>query len=299
MRTLCLGEALVDLVCERPLEDATEADAFVPHFGGAVANQAVHAARLGARVGLLGAAGEDPWGRWLHARLVREGVDADAFALVPGGRTPIAFYTVDADGEPTFDVHGESLGGLYAALAPRVADAVERHDALLVSSNTLVGEPERAVTLDALRLARAGDRPVLVDLNLRLARWPSTASAVEAARVLIPGSFLVKGNLEEGRLLTEEEAPEAVCAALLAAGARHVVLTLGTGGLLLRGGGVDRAVPAVPAHVVDATGAGDAVMGTLVGHLALAGGYAPALAAALPAAAAAGAATCEHPGALR
>ena len=45
--TLCLGDALVDLICERPVADAAEADAFVPRFGGAVANVAVVAARCG------------------------------------------------------------------------------------------------------------------------------------------------------------------------------------------------------------------------------------------------------------
>lgn len=69
MATLCLGEALVDLVCERPVRGLAEADAFVPRFGGAVANAAVMAARRGAAVALAGGAGEDAWGRWLRSRL--------------------------------------------------------------------------------------------------------------------------------------------------------------------------------------------------------------------------------------
>jgi hypothetical protein len=51
-RILCLGEALVDLICERPIASVAEADAFVPHFGGVVANVAVVAARAGAPVAL-------------------------------------------------------------------------------------------------------------------------------------------------------------------------------------------------------------------------------------------------------
>ncbi len=46
---------------------------FTPHFGGAVATAAVIAARAGARIGLAGGAGEDPWGRWLAARLALSG----------------------------------------------------------------------------------------------------------------------------------------------------------------------------------------------------------------------------------
>jgi sugar/nucleoside kinase (ribokinase family) len=49
MPTLCLGEALVDLMCERPVSGLAQADAFVPHFGGAVANVAVFVSACFAR----------------------------------------------------------------------------------------------------------------------------------------------------------------------------------------------------------------------------------------------------------
>ena len=71
MRTLCFGEVLVDLVCEHPVDSPSQADAFVPRFGGDVANAAVTAARAGAEVALAGAAGDDAWGAWLRARLAR------------------------------------------------------------------------------------------------------------------------------------------------------------------------------------------------------------------------------------
>src|SRR5947199_10274239 len=71
--TLCLGEAIVDLVCERPVADPAEADVFHPHFGGAAGNVAHTAAALGADVALAGGAGDDAWGRWLRRRLQRAG----------------------------------------------------------------------------------------------------------------------------------------------------------------------------------------------------------------------------------
>ncbi|MGH2842343.1 MAG: hypothetical protein ACRDKL_01975, partial [Solirubrobacteraceae bacterium] len=53
------------MICERHVARLQEADMFVPHFGGAVANVALLAARAGARTSLAGGAGEDPWGHWL------------------------------------------------------------------------------------------------------------------------------------------------------------------------------------------------------------------------------------------
>ena len=76
---LCLGQALVDLICERPVRSLSEADAFTPHFGGALANAAVAASRAGAEVGLARRRRDDEWGRWLAERLEREGVDLRFF----------------------------------------------------------------------------------------------------------------------------------------------------------------------------------------------------------------------------
>jgi sugar/nucleoside kinase (ribokinase family) len=46
---VCLGEGLIDLICEAPVGSLTEADSFTPHFGGCLANVAVAAARGGDR----------------------------------------------------------------------------------------------------------------------------------------------------------------------------------------------------------------------------------------------------------
>ena len=51
-KILCLGEALVDLICERPVRNLGEADSFRPHFGGALANVAVAASRAGGRAAI-------------------------------------------------------------------------------------------------------------------------------------------------------------------------------------------------------------------------------------------------------
>jgi sugar/nucleoside kinase (ribokinase family) len=298
MVTLCLGEALVDLVCEHPVADLAGADAFVPHPGGAVANVAVTAARHGARVALAGGAGDDPWGAWLRARLEAERVDLRHFALLDGVQTPVAFVTVGPGGEPDFQIYGAGIAGAVGALAGRIEVAVGGSDALFIASNTLVGEAERAVTLAAREHALAHDKPVVFDPNLRVGRWPSAARAAQESLVCVPGAFLVKLNREEARLLTGERDPEAAAASLLAAGARHVVVTLGAQGALLRGGGLRFDAPGVPAQTVNAAGAGDALAGVLLARLAETDFYAPALAAGLPAAVAQAARATERWGAL-
>src|SRR4051812_32817296 len=144
MAVLCLGEARVDLVCERPVSSLIEADAFVPHPGGAMANVAVTAARFGAAVSLAGGAGGDPFGVWLRDRLAGEGVGLEWFALVEGALTPVAFVAVDGGGEPTFLIHGAGIHGAVASAADAPPPAVEHSHALVFAPHTLAEEGQGA-----------------------------------------------------------------------------------------------------------------------------------------------------------
>ena len=297
MRTLCLGEALVDLICERPVASLPEADAFAPHFGGATANVAVIAAKAGGGVALAGGTGDDPWGRWLTDRLGASGVDLTWFAAMEGKQTPVAFVSIDATGEPTYQIYGDAISLALEAVADRLPEAVEQCDGLFFGSNTLVGEHERAFTRAARDRALELGRPVIFDPNLRLHRWRSVTAAAAEANACVPGALLVRCNRAEAEVMTRESDPDAAAAALLKAGAKAVVITLGAEGAILRGA-IKADVPGVPARVVSTVGAGDALMGVLVARLSQTGYYAPAIAAALPEAVAEGARACERWGAV-
>lgn len=279
MRTLCIGDALVDLVCERPAGDLAHATSFTRHPGGATANACVIAARLGADVALAGGAGDDAWGRWLRDGLAAAGVGVEWFELVAGAPTPVALVTVDAAGEPAYLVHG----GVAAALLDLPA-AVEACDALAFASNALVDGGVRAATLAAREQALDQGKPVVVDANLRLRRWANPGRAATELRACLPGAFLVTCNRAEAKMLSGEDDPVRAAEGLLAGGARNVVVTLGADGALLRGE-LRRRVPGVPARVRSAAGAGDAFLGVLLARLGQADYYPPVLAAALPEAA--------------
>lgn len=296
-RTLCLGEVLVDLICEHPVHSLSEADAFVPHFGGSVANVAMLAARAGAPVALASGAGDDAWGRWLRDRLEREGVELSLFGLIAGTQTPLAVVTVSTEGEPHYAIYGEGIATVVHSLSTRVEAAVADSAALFVSSNTLVGAEERAVTMRAREIALELDRPVIFDPNLRLHRWSSHADAAASTNACVPGALLVRCNEAEATVMTGEYDPDRAALALIKAGARLVVITLGDRGAIMRGE-LRANVPGVEVEVVSTIGAGDAVTAVLLARLAAAGFYPPAAAAALGDAVAAGAAACQRWGAL-
>lgn len=275
----------MDLIRESP-------SAYVPHFGGAVANVAVVAARHGATVSLAGRVGEDAWGQWLRERLQREGVDVSWLELAAGRQTPLSLVELAAGGEPSYSIYGDSL-----APPAHAADAVRESAALFVSSNTLVGAEERAVTMRARELALELGRPVVFDPNVRLHRWRSRAEAAAAANSCVPGALLVRANRAEAALMTGEEDPERAAVALAKAGARLVVITFGPDGAILRGE-LRSDAPGVPARALSTVGAGDVLTGILLARLAVSGFYPPAVAAALPEAVEASARACERWGAL-
>jgi sugar/nucleoside kinase (ribokinase family) len=294
---LCWGEAIVDLVCEERGSSIAKADAFRPHFGGALANIAVAARRAGAEAALAGGAGDDAWGRWLRDRLADEGIDLRWFTLVEDLRTPIAFVTFDGEGEPAFQIYGAGIEACVRAAGDRLADAIATASALVFGSNTLVGEPERGLTLQARRLALDRNIPVLFDPNLRPHRWRDLEAALELCRRLCEGSYLVRANLSEARSITGAQHPADAAAELVAMGARIAVVTRGRDGAVMRGA-ASADQPGVEVEVVSPLGAGDAFMGTFAAHLSGAGWYPGAAPAALAAAVEAGARACIHWGAV-
>jgi len=300
MRTLCFGDAIVDLICPAPVTSYDEARSFVPSPGGVIANVAVTAARQGADVSFAGGAGADRWGRWLQERLAAAGVDLRWFDLAQGHATAVAFTTVDAQGEPAWDLYGDGVAASLSALEGLLPGAVEATDALLFTSNTLADPSAAQLTMAARERALELGRPVVFDPSVRLHRWRNGPSGAAAAcNGCVRDAFLVKCNALEARIMTGEGNPETAAASLLAGGAQHVIVTFGTGGAILRAQGMKVDVPAPrPARVLSTIGAGDVFLGVVLARLGLTDYYPSALAAALPAAAEQAARACERWGAL-
>ena len=225
-------------------------------------------------------------------------MDTFRFRLIHGTQTPLALVAVDRDGEATYSIYAESAGTVVEALGADVDQAVAEHGALFISSNSLVSGPERQVTMRAREAALALERPVIFDPNLRLHRWSTRADAAASANACVPGAILVRANAEEVRLMTGEQDLERGATALRKAGAANVVISLGAQGAMLRGKIRADVRGVVPAELKSTIGCGDAMTATLIARLVASGFYEPAIAAGLRDAVRAGAAACEHWGAV-
>lgn len=254
---------------------------FETHAGGKGANQAVAAARLGARVRLVGAVGDDAHGRELLASARAADVDVEHVAVRVGVPTGVAAITVDARGENRIVV----VAGANATVDP---PSVERARSAFGAAHAFVTQLESPLdaVLAGARCARAAGATTI--LNAAPAR-PITDEIVAAFDVLIV-------NRGEAELLCGAQPGSDVAVlvrGLSRRGPRTVVVTLGADGAVAGcDGRIDRQA-AFPVDVCDTTAAGDAFVGAFA--VALASGA--ELPVALRHGAAAGALACTRAGA--
>ncbi len=242
---------------------------YAEHPGGKGLNQAVAAARAGARTALVGAVGDDAAGHRLLDVAAGSGVDTSLVHVRRDSPTGRALITVSDDAENSIVV----VPGANAT-----ATASELPPAHVVVAQLEV--PHRTV-LAAFRSAREiGVRTVLDPAPA----GPLADELVEATDVIVP-------NEHEIELIGGREA-------LMERGVQAVVVTRGAAGVVVRertgAGDADWSQPAFEVDARDTTGAGDAFCGVLAAGLAAGG----ALAGAVRRAAAAGALAATVPGAV-
>ncbi|GLW63384.1 ribokinase [Actinomadura rubrobrunea] len=230
--------------------------------GGKGANQAVAAARLGGRVGILARIGGDGHGGLLRDALAEAGVDL-GHLLVTEGPSGVALITVGPDGDNSIIVSP----GANARLTP---DDVARAREMIASAAVVSFQLEVPVPTVLAAARAACDAGARVVLNLS----PPAPVPGELLALCDPlvvneheAAFLLG---REGRTGAEAErrTPSAVAEALLERGPRSVVVTLGGDGALAADASGTIAVAAPKVEVVDTTGAGDAFTAALCLRLA-------------------------------
>jgi ribokinase len=199
--------------------------------GGKGANQAVAAARAGADVSFTGACGRDAFGDTMMESLRRDGIDAAGLEAVDDP-TGVALILVEEGGENQIVV---IAGANDRVRGPRAAADMS----IWVTQAEI---PVEAV-VKTLETARASGATALVN--------PAPAGRLPGE--LVARFDIAVVNETELESLGDHRAPV-------------TVLTLGAAGArLLPDGPV---LPALPAQAVDATGAGDALVGTMAAGLA-------------------------------
>lgn len=269
------GSFMMDLITHAPRRPTSGetliGTGFAQHLGGKGLNQAVAAARSGARARMVGAVGDDEYGRQFLDRLAAERIDATHVLTTDRG-TGVGLPLVEPNGENSIVV----VPRANLAVTPRdVRAAAPAFDADVV---LLQQELDLDTIQEAARVAREAGSLVMLNPAPALERTREMRGLVD---ILVP-------NEHEARVLTgdEDATPETLGKNLLEQWSlAQVVLTLGSAGALVVARDGTTPIRPYVVDAVDTIGAGDTFCGTLAAGLAAGDAFPDAVAYANVAAA--------------
>ncbi len=269
LKITTIGEVLIDLT--QTGKDENGVYGFAANPGGAPANVAVAASRLGAQTSFIGCVGADSFGEYLKLTLKQNRVCTDGLQQTSDASTTIAVVTVSETGERSFSFlrkpGADILIDRNAALR-----SVKGAGILHFGSVSLTDPACRVVIHDVVKAAKADGAIITYDPNYRAALWSSAEEAIRCMREVLPLCDIVKISDEETVLLTEEKDPEKAAGILLDRGIDLVLVTLGSKGAYFRTRALAGTVEGVKVKVMDTNGAGDTFFGSFLSRIALRGG---------------------------
>jgi ribokinase len=253
VRIVVVGSSNTDLVINTarlPAPGETVAGGPLLRYGGGKgANQAVAAARAGARVTFVGARGDDDFGTAAAAALRRERIDLAHFTVRRGAGSGVALIIVGgANRENQITIARSANDLLRPVDVSRASSAIAKAGAVVAQLEVPLAAVARAAAL-----ARRHRVPFILN--------PAPVQKLPAA-LLRQVSILVP-NEHEAALLTGNRDPKCAAKKLLAIGCGAVVITLGAQGALVAEGSDLRTIPAPRVKPVDTVGAGDCFTGWL------------------------------------
>lgn len=265
MDIVTIGEVLIDLTQTGRNEQGIPQ--FAANPGGAPANLAVAASRLGAKTAFIGKVGADAFGRYLTEVLEENGVDVSGVAVDRAHPTTMAVVSVDASGERDFSFYRSANADVMLTAEDIPDQALQGAAMVHFGSVSLTADPSRSATLDAVRRAKAMGAVITYDPNYRANLWPDPEAAVAQMKAPLGMVDILKVSDEELPLLTGTTDCAEGTARLAQQGIRMIFVTLGPDGVFYRMGDITGHVAGVPCKVGDTNGAGDTFFGAALSKL--------------------------------
>lgn len=272
MNIVTLGELLIDMFPAEIGRRLVEVTAFHPKPGGAPANVAVAARRLGAKSAFIGKVGDDAFGHFLIEIMQKQGVETRGMRIDEEARTTMAIIAKPDANSAEFVFYRNP--GADQRLRPDELDTalLKATRALHFGSLSLTDEPSRSATYEAMHIASAAGALISFDVNYRPSLWSSPEQALAQITAMVPQVNLLKVNEIELALLTGTEPEEETDLSqavnkLLAMGPALVVVTLGAGGSHFQTREGSAFIPSFAVDTVDAVGCGDAFIAGVLHQL--------------------------------
>jgi len=171
MDIISLGEALIDFFAVKSGVSLNDISEFRRVAGGAPANVAVGAARIGLKTAFIGRVGDDEFGHFLKSTLIENKVDVSQMQFDSKVMTGLAFVSLPTSNTREFLFYRNPSADMMLDSKEFDKTFIEDTKVFHFGSIILVSEPSRSSTYDAVNLAKSNGAVVSYDPNLRLNQY--------------------------------------------------------------------------------------------------------------------------------
>ncbi len=267
MKILCIGEALIDMICTDKGKTLSEGDHFLKKAGGAPTNVAAAIAALGGQAELIAKVGADPFGKHLIEVMQAFNVDTKWILQDPAHFTTFAFVSLMENGERDFYFNR----GADGQLTREEVDSIDLNGYAIIHFGSATGFlPGPLQAAYQLLLQKALTKGIFIsfDPNYRhLLFRNNTQTFIDQSWNFLRHCHFFKLSDEEAMLLTGRTTVTDAANDLLKRTTAVFAITLGKEGTLLGIHNNTLLIPSIPVKPVDTTGAGDAFVGAVLYQL--------------------------------
>ena len=267
MKILCIGEALIDMICTDKGKSLTEGLNFLKKPGGAPTNVAAAIAALGGDICLAAKVGKDPFGKHLVEVMKSFGVDTKWIVQDENYFTTLAFVSLMENGERDFYFNRGADGQLSV---DEIKD-IGKDDFSIIhfgSATAFLPGPLQSAYKSLLNQVANTETFISFDPNYRhLLFQDNLHSFIDQSWVFLNQCHFFKLSDEEAMLLTITKSLDEAADQLKQRTSGVFAITLGKDGTYLRHGSHTEIIPSIPITPVDTTGAGDAFVGAVLYQL--------------------------------
>ena len=266
-KILCIGEALIDMICTDKGSTLSEGENFLKKPGGAPTNVAAAIAALGGSAWLAAKVGADPFGKHLVDVMQNFGVNTRHMIEDKNHFTTLAFVSLMENGERDFYFNR----GADGELSRDEVDAIVLNEFTIIHFGSATGflpGPLQAAYQGVMQKALQQNIFISFDPNYRhLLFQNNTQSFIDQSWNFLSGCHFFKVSDEEALLLTGRNNVDDAATDFLEKTKAVFAITLGKEGTLLGHNNTTTILPSITVNPVDTTGAGDAFVGAVLFQL--------------------------------
>ena len=259
-----LGVILIDMFPSEIGKSFSQVSSFIPTPGGAPANVAVAASKLGGKSAFIGKVGDDPFGHWLADTLSEEKVNISGLRYSREVPTTVVFITQPDPNSYEFIFYRNPGADILLEADELESKILSETKSFHFDSLSLQHKSYENATHEAIQIAKKSNALISYDVNYRPTLWKNPDEARRKAFETFAYADLVKINEKELEIVTGTTHLEEGAKKILECGPEICVITLGEKGSYIQTAELGEFIPVFKVNTLDAAGCGDAFIAGLL-----------------------------------